>query len=157
MRQSIRSFALGLLTATALLAFTYFNIDSDKEKIDSTESAKEQLAAEGYHVLSEDEYKELKEKQETTETSTNVNEEEKSEEETSSEEKDEVSTYTLTIEPGMYSSTISEKLFEAGIIDSETDFSNFLEDEGYSTLIQIGEYELHSDMTQQEIAETITR
>lgn len=73
------------------------------------------------------------------------------------EEQEAVKSYTLTIESGMPSSTISNQLEENGIIDNARDFSNYLEDKGYANRIQLGEFTLTSDMSHYEIAEALTR
>ncbi|MBO8156090.1 MAG: hypothetical protein H0Z32_06510 [Bacillaceae bacterium] len=57
----------------------------------------------------------------------------------------------------MNSSDVSELLYQAQIIDNEKRFNQYLVENGLSTRIQIGEYELISDMTYEEIAAIITR
>lgn len=64
---------------------------------------------------------------------------------------------TLSIEVGMTSSEISEKLADAGIILNKVDMDNYLSDQGLAGRVQVGNYELNSSMSLKQIAETITR
>lgn len=78
---------------------------------------------------------------------------------TDSEEKagQSTSNSVLNIQPGMASTDISSYLEKAGIIQNKQDFEDYLEAQGLSGKIQIGEYELNSTMTFKQIAETITK
>jgi E3 ubiquitin-protein ligase DOA10 len=85
------------------------------------------------------------------------NEESDEEENEEMEEEEEITTYTLNIEPGMTSSEFSSLLEENNIVEDASEFNQYIEDEDYSLRVQIGEFELTSDMTIYEIAEEITR
>ena len=82
--------------------------------------------------------------------------EEESEDNEENEEED-ITTYTLNIEPGMTSSEFSSLLEENDIVEDASEFNQYIEDEDYSLRVQIGEFDLSSDMTIYEIAEEITR
>ncbi|WP_067730429.1 MltG/YceG/YrrL family protein [Oceanobacillus damuensis] len=64
--------------------------------------------------------------------------------------------YTLTINPGMASSDISSLLAENNIIENASEFNNYLDEHDYSLKVQIGTYELTSDMSFYQIAEKIS-
>lgn len=73
------------------------------------------------------------------------------------EDKDETKTYTININDGVLSSTISDRLEANGIIDNSTKFNLYLTDNGYGEKIQLGKFKVNSDMSFKEIAEAITR
>ncbi|TFJ94112.1 endolytic transglycosylase MltG [Lentibacillus salicampi] len=180
MKQIIRSFAFGLLAAgIILLGVFYVAGDSQTEADDiPTEDLIEIVESEGYHVLTESEYisvsvesegntgentdsdngdneeqqQTASDETETDEDSGNTNEQENS----SEADEDKATTYKLTVESGVAPSEISQTLEENDIIDDADAFTTYLEDEGYSELVQLGEFELSSDMDHNEIAETLT-
>lgn len=71
-------------------------------------------------------------------------------------EEDDRIDFTLTISRGMTSIDISQILYENNIVDNAEQFNQFLEQNGYSRRIQLGENELHSNMNYTEIANVIT-
>ncbi|MFD2759426.1 hypothetical protein [Lentibacillus juripiscarius] len=182
MKQLIRSFALGLLTAGIILLATFYFSGSGQNNSElSTEDMIKKVESKGYHVMTESEYisvsvqsdqnkneetdSDQKNKGEETASSTNKNEKSQSEEKNSNNDDDEgeqtsedsqPTTYTLTIESGTPPSTISETLQENNIIESADEFTQYLEDKSYTKYVQLGEFELTSDMSHYEIAEAIT-
>jgi hypothetical protein len=180
MKQAIRAFAVGLFTAAVImLIINYFNGSKQEFTEMPIEDVIDGLKEQGYRVLTETEYITLSmngevEKKDTeiasSETenaeaseeveTTEVDEAEENNTETAEEEnqkQETVKTYTLTIESGMPSSAISNKLEENGIIDDAGKFISYLEDEGYAIRIQLGEFTLKSDMSYNQIAEALTR
>lgn len=93
-----------------------------------------------------DEAEEDAEEEESTETEA---EEEEEEEQTPS-------TVTITIEPGMVSSQISQMLEEHGIIEDAGAFTDYILEHDYSLRIQMGEHELETGMSHYEIAESLS-
>lgn len=157
MKQPVRAFSIGLLTAGIILLaiVLYFEEPHEKTKLPSQQEMIASLEKDGLQVLTDKEYISLsvqnkpKDKKKDEEQST------KPETEDSQEKK--VKKYTLEIEPGLASSSsISSILEENGIIDNSDDFNQYLEKNDYSQLVQIGTFELTSDMTFNEVAETIT-
>lgn len=74
------------------------------------------------------------------------------------EKEDEITSvfkYHLLITKGMNSSDISELLAKAKIIEDADAFNTFLGEKNYHHKIQIGEYELTSEMSMEEIADMI--
>lgn len=185
MKQPIRYFAIGLLTATLISLFTFlffYDPSSDATELSIDELITE-IENEGYYVLTESEYisyavqkdqlnenDENEEEEDGAEDNDNDVDENNEEEndpsdedndtednEDNAEETEEVITYTLVVEPNMLGPTVSELLAENNIIDDANAFNRYLEEEGYAPYIQIGEHELTSDMSFYEIAETIAR
>jgi hypothetical protein len=64
---------------------------------------------------------------------------------------------TLSIKAGTPPQDIEEKLKEANIISEDEDFVQFVVDNGYADKIQIGEFLVNSEMSVEEIANTIIK
>lgn len=62
----------------------------------------------------------------------------------------------LNINGGMTSKEVSKQMEKAGVIKSANEFNDYLAGKDWQQSIQIGSYELTSEMGLQEIAETIT-
>ncbi|MDL4841541.1 hypothetical protein [Aquibacillus rhizosphaerae] len=155
MKQTIRAFALGLLCATLILTISLVIDRNSDNKNKETEITNDEminsLQQEGYIILTEQELEKMKEVENNKPDT--VPEQEVIEEE---EEESELTTFTLTIEAGMNVNEISELLYEATMIENQNDFITYLEENEYSTKIQIGEFSINSSMTKEEIANTIT-
>lgn len=65
-------------------------------------------------------------------------------------------TATITVVGGMGSEEVALLLEDAGIIESAADFDSFLNQNGYSTRIEIGTFEVNSQMTYEEIADILS-
>jgi len=65
--------------------------------------------------------------------------------------------YSIKIDPDMLPTDVSNLLEEENIIKDASKFNTFLEDNDYSQLIQIGTFDVSSDMSQEEVAKIITR
>ncbi len=63
----------------------------------------------------------------------------------------------LTISDGDYSSSVSSKLEQMGAIDSASDFDKYMEEHGYSKVINSGTYDISLNDTYEDIAKKITR
>lgn len=153
MKQPVRAFSFGLFTAGILLLaiVLFFEKEQEKAKISEQEMIST-LEKSGMQVLTQDEYISLSVTSESEDEAKGNDQSDESEE----KPKNEVKTFTLTIEPGLASSTISSILEQNGIIDSTSEFNQYLEENNYSQYVQIGTFELTSDMTFNQIAETIT-
>lgn len=66
-------------------------------------------------------------------------------------------TVTFTVTDGMYSEAVTDILFNAGIITNKAEFNRFLDNNGYSRIIQNGKHTVNSSMTYEEIAKVITK
>ncbi|ASN05227.1 hypothetical protein [Virgibacillus necropolis] len=168
MKQPVRAFSIGLFTAGIILLaiVLYFEKPQSKTTNISQQEMIASLEKDGMQVLSDEEYISLsvknnpeEKKEGKTETEEKDKDDEQTEQPNEAEDKQEkeVKTFSLKIEPGLASSSsISSKLEENGIIDSANEFNQYLEENDYSQYVQIGTFDLTSDMTLNEIAETIT-
>lgn len=72
---------------------------------------------------------------------------------TTEDKKDaEYQTAEITVVGGMGSQQVAQLLEDAGMIESASDFDNYLNRNGYSTRIEIGTFEINSNMTYEEMA-----
>lgn len=82
------------------------------------------------------------------------------EEEPTTEEKttasDSGDTVTITVQSGMSSYDVAVLLEAADIVDSASDFDVYLNQNGYSTRIEVGEFKVTGDMSYEELAKLLT-
>ncbi|MDC3415524.1 hypothetical protein [Aquibacillus salsiterrae] len=146
MRQIVQAFSLGMLTATSIFAIVFYISIEETTQPKTDESIQTKinyLESIGYVV----------------EWPNAVNEHNQDPEETESPKRSpeqETIVYTLIIEPGMTSDEVGSILLETKIISDAKAFNDFLDDYNLHSSIQIGEYQLTSDMSVQQIVETIT-
>ncbi|MCZ0704055.1 hypothetical protein J2T56_002297 [Natronobacillus azotifigens] len=173
MKQVLRAFALGLITATLLLGVIYLLEDEvEPEIIETTLSNEEmiqQLEQEGYSISEESMYDDSIYEDSATDADIdqdNISDENHENEDTSTDEdestyttddheQDNNNVYILTIEPGMTVSQVAEYLVAAGIIENRTEFIDYLAVNNYGTNIQVGQFELIRTMSLAEVAELI--
>lgn len=70
--------------------------------------------------------------------------------------KDDVKKAKITIKSGDVLADIAEQLADKKIIKNKQKFIDYLEDSDYSSKIQLGTFEVNSDMSMKEIAKTLT-
>src|SRR5690625_4875840 len=177
MKGTIRAFSLGLFVAGIMIVVSFLFIgDTATSKKDAEDFPLEDMIEimkdEGYRVVTEEEYITLsladnneqevqsEENNDENEQANDNNKEEKSEHKDKKDEEDEddkVEKYTIHIKDGMASSEIGELLEENNIIDDSSKFNKYLEDEGYHKGVQLGKFDVTSDMDFKEIAKAITR
>ncbi|PKR78994.1 hypothetical protein CEY16_04370 [Halalkalibacillus sediminis] len=175
MRIMVASFSIGLMTAALIMGGVFMLEDQEnssegeqKNKLDG-ESAQSYLEERDYEVIDPDEVSTLKEKneqlhkkitqlKETMESMQESNEEEESSAGGSSNTNTDssVTQYTLTISSGMTPNDIARELEQQDIIQDGDEFSKFLESNDYSRIIQLGTYEVASNLEYSEIAQRIT-
>lgn len=63
---------------------------------------------------------------------------------------------SITIDDDDYSSTVAEKLAEAGLVSSAEEFDSYINESGKSSSIQSGTFQIPSGATFEEILEIIT-
>lgn len=63
---------------------------------------------------------------------------------------------TVKIEGGDVSRAVSQKVFEAGLVDDAEEFNDYLGDHGYDNLLQPGTYHIKKGASFQQIAEMLT-
>lgn len=164
MKQLIRAFSIGLFTSSILLFIVfYFLTDNGKQtKNISTEEMITAIKADGYRVVTEEEYIAIAVNKETkpveeNKPKTEVQEQVPKQPDKVSPEVNQPKTYTLTIVSGMPTSEISEQLQKNGIIDDPIAFNTYLEENKYSKNIQLGTFEVNNGMSNYEIAIAITK
>ncbi|MUV39630.1 uncharacterized protein JNUCC1_03514 [Lentibacillus sp. JNUCC-1] len=183
MKQPIRIFSIGLITAGLIMLVVYMFNDSEavQEEL-TTDEMIAHLKKENMRVIPEDEYialsvdKSSQTKEADTDTSGKTEDEEtnsddqdqssetesddteqnKDKEDAEKEERASSKSFSFTIEPGMSSRDISTTLENKGIIDDAEAFNAYLQENDYSMLIQIGTFEVKSSMSAYELAETLT-
>lgn len=64
---------------------------------------------------------------------------------------------SITVRSGSGSDTVCRQLEEAGLIENAADFDRYLIDNGYSTRIGVGTYEISKGTSEEEIAKIITK
>lgn len=152
MKQTIRTFALGLLTATTVLGVTYFMEAPSPEtsKPLTIEEMMAEVERRGYEVLSNQEFAALQSEPTPSDTS------ETTEKDQDNPETEKVYVYSLDIVQGTTSDDISRKLAEAGIIEQASDLEQYMSVNDYSRFIQVGQATINSDMSLNQIAKAIT-
>lgn len=165
-KRLLQSFSAGMITATSVLAITFYlgGYNQPKEPSNKKEITDEDIVRfldqNEQVAISKEEYEQLKnalkEKEEKKPPAEN------SVEETPKEEKEEPKqdapkTISITIKEGMATSDVSKLLESAGVIKSSSEFNKYLIEHEYHTRVQIGTFEVRTDMSFYEIAEAITR
>ncbi|ENH97475.1 hypothetical protein J416_05673 [Gracilibacillus halophilus YIM-C55.5] len=161
MKQIIRAFALGLLTASVIIGSFYYISTSKTQSESSKLSLDEQIhqvEEEGYYVYQEDMETRISD-MEATITELEQSSSEDDNQETSEQDHEETNTValqTIEIETGMTGPEVAEILHENQIIDDPESFSDYLVEENLARFIQIGEFQVHEEMTIEEIASILT-
>lgn len=154
-KRNTRAFALGILAAVCIIGIYYY-LGTSKEKPAelNIDGAKALLADKGYIVLPKEKYQEMekaiKEKKKETEAPQQAPVPQPKEE-------DIIHAYKLEIGAGMVSHDIASILEQNKIIDDANEFETYLEENGYSKRIQLGNFELTAGMTYKQIAKIITK
>lgn len=157
-RKFTQALASGLLVS-ALLLFGFQHFSADDKAIKTLGSK------DGFVEISKSELKQLQsnrqEWQDKYETLLAEQEAlEKQDQKENSPEKESIKkpvTYHLVIKKGTTSKDISRILAEEGIIDDADDFDTYLGERQLQGYMQIGEYEVNSDMKFSEISAIITK
>ncbi|PLR76961.1 aminodeoxychorismate lyase [Bacillus sp. V3-13] len=160
-KRSVRSFAVGILFTVSCIGSYYFFIDGKPAQ--SVDQSIEKLEAEGYVVLSQDHFLELKRAGKAQTEANPPDTTEKKEEQAANSEQPEQNpeqsapAYQLVVTSGMTSSEIATLLAEQTIIENPREFELFMERSGYSTKIQVGTFEINKGMDYEEIGRLITK
>ncbi|SLL32665.1 YceG-like family [Mycobacteroides abscessus subsp. abscessus] len=160
-KQSLRSFAIGMLLSASMLGSYYFYQESKSQEQFSINvpDATTFLQKEGFIILSDSEYNDMQktiEQSKQDQAKSDVEANEKKQEE-SKEEKQEIYSYTLKVKSGMSISSIAELLYENKIIKDPKNLETYLIDNDYHKKIQVGSFRLTSEMSNKKIAEKLTK
>jgi hypothetical protein len=154
MKQVLQGFAVALLLAGACMLVLYFTYDNSatktttsaapiKKKQLSTEEMKTRLEEDDYYILSSQEYEELQTKTETIENT-----------ETESEQSNK---FQLKLESGMTSEEVARLLEKKNILEDGEAFLTYLNVTKASKALQVGTYDVNSDMSYKEITDLLTK
>src|SRR5699024_6106018 len=153
-KQFFRFFSLGLFVAS-LIIFIFYNYFEEPEA-NPNDFSKEELVEiiedDGYRVITEEDYISYTVNEDENNEDLNIDEKELEEE----ENQDNNVEYTLEINSGMMPHEVIALLEEEDIIEDADKFSEFMDKNDYSPYIQQGEFELTSDMSDEDIAKEIT-
>lgn len=138
----LRGLGTGILFATIILTISYATKNNDTEIETTTQTSTEETTTE----------------ETTTESTTEIIEE--TSQETTITNDDYVSNnsenVSITVSSGMSSEQVAGMLQANGIIENASDFDAYLNQNGYSKIISVGNYEIVANSTYKEIAEIIT-
>lgn len=159
-KRSLRSFGIGILFSVSILGAAYFSTYEVQKKDITIEEAKKKLKKENYLVYSEQEFESVKKEIVTKVEKEKIEATEQKKKEQNTDETSKpktIITYHLEVTSGMTSNDIVDRLLNAKIIKDSEQFKNYLDDNGYSTKIQLGVFILTSDMSLEQIAKIITK
>lgn len=142
-KQPIRAFGFGLLAAAAALFFSH-QLTSEPPAELSTEQMIQRLQDANYVVQKKENEQAPIQQSETTQTKNNT-------------QQPTAASVTVSIESGTSSNEIAAKLKKAGIIKDSSSFNQFLTKNGYADKLQIGSFAFKSGMTEEEVADVLTK
>ncbi|UOQ86013.1 endolytic transglycosylase MltG [Gracilibacillus salinarum] len=154
MKQTIRAFSLGLLTAAILIGVIYWIESPSANSSSAAASTEENIKAvqqEGYFVYQENKEQKIERLEDEL-----ANIQTKQDSQVADETEEQVITANVTIESGMSLQEIADALVENKLINDSEAFITYLEDNNLTTSIQIGEFSLNNQMKMSDIAKLIT-
>ncbi|MBB4825725.1 hypothetical protein HNO89_002961 [Sporosarcina luteola] len=152
LRDILRTFGFGCIIAGGILYF-----------VGPTASISSTATDESRVQMLEQELKAVKKELAIAQRTSSVDSDGSTDKETDKKEtvisskEDKITRTVLTIEPGAVSTKISSRLERAGIINSAAEFDHYLESNGLSGRIQVGDYVVESSMDLKTIAAIITK
>ncbi|MBM7660834.1 type I site-specific restriction endonuclease [Bacillus mesophilus] len=162
----LQGLAVGILITTALLTVAFYTIEGEDTKSPKQVLNEEVIAnflnENNQTIITDKEYDRLKQLEEEHQELTHSLEEADKQEpaETQTEESETANKeviFLLSIQQGMTVPEITERLEEMKIIEDRTQLATYLKDQGWEGSIQVGEFELSSAMSVEEIARVITK
>lgn len=152
MKSTIRSFGIGIFLAGSIMAI---NTHFFQEKADNSIKAPK-----GSVVIKKEELDTLKKqssaaKQQLAKIQTDY-QNLKKEQSSNAKTKSKVTSYKLIIKKGMGTTEVSKALKDGGIIKNDGEFERYIINKNKAKDIQIGDYNLSSDMSKVEILKVIT-
>ncbi|UCZ54547.1 hypothetical protein LGQ02_07260 [Bacillus shivajii] len=169
--EKMRGIAAGIFIATSAIAAIYFfssPMNAGEQTNAMTEDDAHQFLEDSHVILTNDEYEQLSSeltavKADNEELIARLDETSKLDEElkqgeNNEQQSDEEVIYQtiISIQQGMTSTDIGRHLEKMNIIDNRRDFERKIADMGVETKIQLGETEISSDMSLEEIIRRIT-
>src|SRR5699024_8906401 len=163
MKQFFRFFSLGLFVAS-LIIFIFYNYFEEPEA-NPNDFSKEELVEiiedDGYRDITEEDYISYTVNEDENNEDLNIDEKELEEEEEQdskdeNQKEDNNVEYKVEMTSGMMPHEVIDLLEEEDMIEDADKFSVFKDKNDYSPYIQQGEFELTSDMSDDDIAKEIT-
>lgn len=161
----MRTFAAGLIVASGVCGAVYFLTPSQVASTKSPEpmelssdEMKAKLTTEGYRVLTEEEWVEelaAVEAAKQEELKQETDKKEEKQESTSGEKEVVIYRTVLNVASGMTSIDVGNALVKGKIIDNAMTFFNEVEKRGLANELRPGTFELDSEMTMDEVINTI--
>ncbi|MFD1736555.1 hypothetical protein ACFSCX_08250 [Bacillus salitolerans] len=166
----LRGLSFGIILTTTILSYFLYTSVTEKETSDFTISSEEVtqfLEQSGQTSITVEEYTRLTEASNELEqvkldlenlknqSSAHAQNEENMTEDTQVEP-NEILSYTLEIKSGMATTQVSKRLEEVKIINSATQFEEYLKKRNWEGSVQIGTFHVNNKMTVEEIAAMIT-
>ncbi len=153
-RLNVRFFSIGMLVASIIIFLYGFFFENDTAKSEST------AEKEGYTLVEKDRLDLFKEKiagleAENAELKKTIEESKNAPTNTAEQEKEQV--FMFEIREGMSLEDIARGLAGIHIITDQNDFINFMVQNGYEKRVQPGQYEFKQGISNQEIADMITK
>ena len=148
---TLQAFSAGIIFSTTVFAVFFYTTGSNEESVPTIEEAKEVLTKNGY-ITSLPKNETLNAGKEENSTK----KEEKQEKEKPEKENSVVS-YTLKVKANMTTLEIATKLEKEKIIDDATGFEAYIDEQGFSKNIQIGEFVVTDNMSYRQLAKTLTQ
>ncbi len=156
MQSILRSFAAGILTSTLVIAGFYYsgNLEAGEKKQPplSMQEVQSFLNSQGMTAVTVKEWNNAQKDIRRQNTKPKENEAKQAESKSETPER----LYILDISSGMTSRDISDRLVKAGIIKNTEALDTYLAEHDLATSIQVGTHSLSSEMSIEEIANTIT-
>lgn len=175
MKQSIRFFSIGLLTASLLLlGFYYFLNDSAASSDIPVEEMIAEIESNGHRVITEKEFiaytinnesevdsdqeskKDDKKEKSSNKKKSNDKKDSSKDKKKKEDKEDEIIKAKFTTKDGVVTQEVADILVDEKIIDDRQKFVEYLDDNDYSPYLQVGTFEVTSDMSMKELAEVIT-
>lgn len=159
MKSTLRSFGIGLFIAGSIM--TVNNYLTPEKAADSNAISKSSDAPQkGTVVIKEEELDALKDdaadaKEQLAKIQTDY-QNLKKDQASKNDVKNTVTSYKLVIKKGMGTTEVSKKLKNGGIIKNDAEFERYMINKNQAQQIQIGNYNLTSDMSKEEILKVIT-
>lgn len=149
-RLYISGTAAGIFLATSIFSAYYFFGDKSEDKRTplTKEGAQKILIEDGYHILTKSEWENYQ---------VNLQTLNKFEEENQQSNKEDTSSVSLSIQPGMSSNEIISLLKEKQIIGNADKFSTYLNDQDLTKKIQTGTYTVYKNMDYAALAAVLTK
>lgn len=183
MKQSIRFFSIGLLTASLVLLGFYYFLGDSKASVSNVpvEDMIAEIESNGHRVITEKEFisytlnnetkadtdekdakdnKDNKQEKSSNEKSADnkksSSKDKKKDNKKKEDDKDDIIKAKFTTKDGVVTQEVADILVDEKIIKDRQKFLKYMDDNGYSEYLQVGTFEVSSDMSMKELAEVIT-